>query len=198
MPSVRNVVNVALSPPILLMVAKVYIPVLFPLTFLIALTALKLDVLIGSWTGATWIAEGFLPAPPVNQAIAVGTFVIGVIAWLLTYEQLVNKGDGSPSPTAGRTRRLVVSGIYAYCRNPSVWGKLIGVLAVGFFLNSFSFCFVLVPSLLAISLVEKVWRQEPQLVEVFGDDYLEYQKQVPLFVPWGLVFPSRKFQGFPD
>lgn len=198
MPSVRNVARVALSPPILLMVAKVYIPVLFPLTFLIALTALKLDGLLGEVTGATWIATGFLPAPPINWAIAAGTFVVGVVAWLMTYEQLVHKGEGSPSPTAGRTRKLVVSGIYAYCRNPSIWGKLIGVLAVGFVLNSFSFCFVLIPGLLAVSLVEKVWRQEPQLVEVFGDDYLEYQKQVPLFMPWGLVFPSRKFQGFPD
>ena len=180
------------------MVSKVYIPVLFPLTFLIALTAIKLDGFIGSVTGLTWIAEGFLPGAPVNYGIAALTFVVGLVAWLLTYEQLVNKGEGSPSPTAGRTRKLVVNGIYAYCRNPSVWGKLIGVMAVGFAMNSFSFCFILLPIILSISLIEKVVRQEPQLVEVFGDDYLEYQKQVPLFVPWGLIIPSRKFQGFPD
>ncbi|MCP4805921.1 MAG: hypothetical protein GY913_03770 [Proteobacteria bacterium] len=171
---------------------------LFPLTFLIALTSVKLDAFIGSATGLTWIADGFLPGAPVNYGIAALTFVAGLVAWLLTYEQLVNKGEGSPSPTAGRTRKLVVNGIYAYCRNPSVWGKLIGVMAVGFALNSVSFCFVLLPVLLSISLVEKVVRQEPQLVEVFGPDYLEYQKQVPLFVPWGLIIPSRKFQGFPD
>ena len=64
----------------------------------------------------------------------------------------------------------MVSGIYAYCRNPSIWGKLVGVLSVGIALNSFSFCCVLVPALLSVSLIEKVWRQEPQLVEVFGDD----------------------------
>ena len=98
----------------------------------------------------------------------------------------------------GRGQRLVVSGIYAYCRNPSIWGKLIGVLSVGIALNSFTFCFILVPALLCLSLIEKVWRQEPQLVEVFGPDYEVYRKQVPLFVPWGLVFPSRKFQGFGD
>ena len=33
--------------PITLMVAKVYVPVLFPLTFLIALLAVKLDLLLG-------------------------------------------------------------------------------------------------------------------------------------------------------
>ncbi len=197
MASVSSVVKVALSPPILLMVGKVYVPVLFPATFLIALASVKLDGLLASVTGLS-VFEAFLPGAPTNYVLAAVTFVIGLVSWLLTYEQLVNKGEGSPSPTAGRTTKLVVNGIYAYCRNPSVWGKLIGVLAVGFALNSFSFCFILIPALLAVSLLEKVWRQEPQLVEIFGDEYLQYQEQVPLFVPWGLIFPSRKFQGFKD
>jgi protein-S-isoprenylcysteine O-methyltransferase Ste14 len=47
----------------------------------------------------------------------------------------------------------------------------------------------LAPLLLIGSLFEKVWRQEPQLIEIFGDDYLEYQKNVPLFIPW-TFFPS--------
>ena len=42
--------------------------------------------------------------------------------------------------------------------------------------------------LLTISLVEKVVRQEPQLVEVFGEDYEQYRKDVPLFIPWKLIF----------
>jgi hypothetical protein len=44
---VGNVLKVALSRPILLMVAKVYIPVLFPLTFLIALIATATDSALG-------------------------------------------------------------------------------------------------------------------------------------------------------
>ena len=55
--------------------------------------------------------------------------------------------------------------------------------------------FVLVPLLVAGSLAEKVIRQEPQLVEVFGPDYDAYRKQVPLFIPWGVLFPSRRYQG---
>lgn len=184
MEQVERIFKVALSPPILGMVTKVYIPVLFPLTFLIALTALKLDGLLG-------FADGFLPAP-VNYGVAIASFTAGAVWWLWVYSQLVTIGEGSPSPAAGRTQKLVRSGIYAYCRNPSIHGKLLGVLAVGFALNSFSFCFVLVPALLTISLVEKVWRQEPQLIEVFGDDYLKYREEVPLFIPWGLILFWRK------
>ena len=54
----------ALSPQILQMVCKVYIPVLFPLTFCIAVTALWIDNLAG-WQ------NGFLP-PQWNAVIAVG------------------------------------------------------------------------------------------------------------------------------
>lgn len=182
-PLVRSV-RVALTPQILLMVSKVYIPVLFPVTFLIALTALNLDRLLG-------FGGGFLPVP-TNYVVAAVSLVAGLMVVGITYAELVFRGEGSPSPTAGRTMKLVRSGIYAYCRNPSVIGKLLGVLAVGFALNSFSFCFLLVPFLLVGSLIEKVVRQEPQLVEIFGDEYLAYQKEVPLFIPWKLIFFWRK------
>ncbi len=176
-------VQAALKPALVLMVAKVYIPVLFPLTFLIGLASLALDARLG-------FQDGFLP-PGTNFVIAAVTFVIGAVLWIFTYEQLIHRGDGSPSPTAGRTQHLVTTGIYAHCRNPSIWGKLLGVLAVGFALNSFSFCFIIIPLLLAVSLVEKVVRQEPQLIEVFGEEYLAYRKEVPLFVPWKIFFRRR-------
>ncbi len=186
-----KLLRAALSQPILEMVAKVYIPVLFPLTFLIAMAALWMDGWIAELVPFV-SAEGFLPVP-ANLWIAAGSFGIGALAWIWTYQQLSVMGDGSPSPTAGRTQRLVVRGIYAYSRNPSLYGKLLGVLSVGFLLNSFSFCFILVPALLTISLIEKVWRQEPQLIEVFGDDYARYREIVPLFLPWGLILPSKRY-----
>lgn len=170
-----GIFRVALSRPILLMVGKVYIPVLFPLTFLIALCALALDAALG------W--GPFLPTP-ANYAVAAVSLVLGLLVVGVSYAELVVRGEGSPSPTAGRTIKLVRTGIYAYCRNPSVHGKLLGVLSVGFVLNSPTFCFVLVPLLLTGSLVEKVWRQEPQLVAIFGEDYERYRREVPLFFPW--------------
>ena len=178
----KSIFRAALRPTILNMVAKVYSPVLFPLTFLIALSAVWLDNAMG-------MSGGFLPEP-ANLGIAAGSFVIGGILWLWTYEQLTRLGDGSPSPTAGRTTKLARMGIYAHCRNPSLYGKLLGVLSVGFALNSAAFCFILVPMLLAGSLVEKVVRQEPQLIEIFGEDYERYRKEVPLFIPWKLLFPK--------
>lgn len=174
--------RVVRTPQILLMVAKVYIPVLFPLTFLIALVSLRMDVALGM--------SGFLPVP-LNYGLAVVSLLAGLAIVGVSYSELVFVGAGSPSPTAGRTVHLVRSGIYAYSRNPSVIGKLLGVLAVGLVLNSFSFCFLLVPFLLTGSLIEKVWRQEPVLVEIFGAEYEQYRAEVPLFFPWKLFLPRR-------
>ena len=178
----NNIIRAALRPTILHMVAKVYIPVLFPLTFMIALIALKMDEALG-------FGEGFLPEP-THYTVAACSFVLGAILWVWTYEQLTRLGEGSPSPTAGRTTRLARTGIYAHSRNPSLFGKLLGVLSVGFALNSVSFCFILIPVLLSGSLFEKVWRQEPQLIEVFGEEYVKYRNEVPLFIPWKLLIPG--------
>lgn len=184
-----RLIKAAFSPAITGMVTKVYIPILFPLTFLIGLSAVTLDKLFG-------FENGFLPTHlqwgiSVHYWIALSSFMIGAILWLWTYEQLTVKGDGSPSPTAGRTLKLVQSGIYAHTRNPSLFGKLLGVLAVGFALNSFSFCCILIPIILCISLAEKVVRQEPQLVTIFGDEYERYRAEVPLFIPWKLFLPKQ-------
>lgn len=174
MPELSQMVRVGLSPQILLMVSKVYVPVLFPTTFGFAFGSLALDRALG--------LEAFIPAP-LNFAVAAASLALGLLIVGVAYTDLVIEGDGSPSPTAGRTQRLVAKGLYARCRNPSVWGKLFGVLSVGFALNSFAFCFILIPVVLAISLAEKVVRQEPQLEAFFGPEYEEYRKNVPLFLP---------------
>lgn len=190
--ALKGIFRVVLTPQILLMVSKVYIPVLFPLTFLIALLSRFLDgfldPVIGRALGLS-LQRGFLP-DPANYGVAMASLVLGLLVVGFSYSELVFEGAGSPSPTAGRTQKLVRTGIYAYCRNPSVIGKLLGVLSVGFILNSFSFCFLLVPFLLTGSLIEKVWRQEPVLVEIFGEEYESYRQEVPLFIPWKLFIPG--------
>lgn len=175
--------RVLFTPQILVMLAKVYFPVLFPLTFLLALLSLRIDRFLG--------IPSLLPHPWHLVAAGV-SFALGAAIWSIAYQALVFEGKGSPSPTAGRTERLVTTGIYGLCRNPSVWGKLFGVLAVGLALDSLTFTVILVPLLLAGSLVEKVWRQEPQNIAVFGDAFLRYREEVPLFVPWKVLVPRRR------
>ena len=80
MSAATNILKAGLRSPILSMVAKVYIPTLFPLTFLIALVSLWLDAQLG-------FGDGFLPSS-ANLIIAASSFVLGAILGLWTYEQL--------------------------------------------------------------------------------------------------------------
>lgn len=162
------------APDFYEMVLRIYLPILFPITYLLILLGLHLDV---------WLGVGPLLPDPWQWVAGSTSFLLGSGLWLLTYHELIFGGEGSPSPAIKHTQKLVTWGIYAYCRNPSVHGKLLGVLGVGFVVNSPSFCLGVVPLLLAGSLYEKVWRQEPVLVELFGEEYLEYRRRVPLFIP---------------
>ncbi len=175
--------RVAATPQILNMVAKVYIPVLFPLTFLILLLGIRIDEML---------ALPQLLNAPTNYWAALISFAVGTGIWLVSYSSIVFEGKGSPSPTAGRTQELVTTGIYAYCRYPSVHGKLLGILAVGLFVNSTSFCVILVPLLLLGSIAEKVWRQDPQNHRIFGEAYAAYAAEVPMFFPWKAFRASKK------
>lgn len=179
---VAAAIRVLFTREIFLLVAKVYIPVLFPLTFFIALLALQVD---------RWLGFPPLLSPPWHLVAAAGTFGAGFAIWAISYASIVFEGKGSPTPTAGRTQQLVTTGIYALCRYPSVHGKFLGVLAVGLVLRSLSFCLIIAPLLLAGSLVEKAWRQEPQNEAVFGEAWRQYRQAVPFFIPWRILFPHR-------
>ena len=87
-----SIIRAALRPTILNMVAKVYIPVLFPLTFLIALLAVKLDALLG-------FNQGFFTTP-TNYYVGLATFILGGVLWLWTYEQLTRLRVLPPQPQA--------------------------------------------------------------------------------------------------
>ncbi len=177
-------IGVLLTPQILHMLAKVYVPVLFPLTFLIVLAGFAVD----RWLGLPPV----LLASPLNWVVGGALFLAGGIIWVIAYAAIVFQGHGSPSPTAGRTQQLVTTGIYSLCRYPSVHAKFLGVLGVGVALNSWTFTFLLCPLLLIGSLVEKLWRQEPQNHAVFGDDWLRYRERVPFFIPWRIFVPQRR------
>lgn len=183
---VAGAVKVLAEPDLYEMLLRVYLPILFPLTFLIVLLARTVDAAFG-WAPV-------LPTP-LNFVVAGALFAAGALVWVYTYATLIKVGDGSPAPVVRRTQRLVTSGIYAYCRNPSVHGKLLGFLAVGVAIGSPTFVYVLAPFILVVSLLEKVVRQEPQLIEVFGDEYLAYRDQVPLFVPLPGLYRSLRRRG---
>ncbi len=79
-------------------------------------------------------------------------------------------------------RRLAVNGPYRFTRNPLYFGSFLMVL--GFTLASARFFLLILFLLLFVLLYRPVMRREEmELCDEYGEDYLVYRERVSLFLP---------------
>lgn len=108
--------------------------------------------------------------------IVVGTFL--VIKTTILFSKI---GEGTVAHWAP-PKKLVVRGIYRYMRNPMIFGILITVFGEIMIFGSLSlvpyFLFLLIGHHLLFTKYE-----EPDLIKRFGEDYVQYMKNVPRWIP---------------
>jgi protein-S-isoprenylcysteine O-methyltransferase Ste14 len=86
-----------------------------------------------------------------------------------------------------KNQTLAVSGPYAYTRNPLYLGSFI--LGVGFTIASGVWWLALLFIALFLGIYLPVMRVEAnELTEIFGEEYQEYARKVPLFFPRPTVY----------
>jgi protein-S-isoprenylcysteine O-methyltransferase Ste14 len=151
--------------------------VLLPGTVTIAVPAALL--LTGEGADPGWGLGGAAAA----VAVAIGAVLIaaGVALWWWTVRLFARVGRGTLAPW-DPTRRLVVEGPYRHVRNPmisAVAGVLLGE-ALAFGSVELLIWFGL---FLAINTAYFVLVEEPGLERRFGDDYHDYRRTVPRWVP---------------
>jgi protein-S-isoprenylcysteine O-methyltransferase Ste14 len=108
--------------------------------------------------------------------MAVG---VAVTAWSAFHFLKVN---GTPVPF-NPPPKLVRSGPYRYARNPMLTGVFLFLFGVGFGVNSFSLVFFFTPLYVLINVWELKEIEEPELVKRLGDEYIEFRRQTPMFIP---------------
>lgn len=101
--------------------------------------------------------------------------------FILSVRRFAIEGRGTLAPW-DPPRKLVVSGLYRYVRNPMISGVFFMILGEGLLLLSkphlgWALLFFVINAIY-IPLVE-----EPQLLHRFGEDYREYCRQVPRLIP---------------
>lgn len=107
--------------------------------------------------------------------------LVGILLGVLIGIQFVLKSDGTPLPIDG-SRKLIISGPYAFVRNPmAIIGITNGIL-VGLAWNSM---LVVTYALCGAVLWEICVRplEETYLSETFGEEYERYRKQVRCWIP---------------
>jgi protein-S-isoprenylcysteine O-methyltransferase Ste14 len=120
----------------------------------------------------------------VGLAIGILLFVAGLSLhlWCVLLFRKTSGGCGIGIPF-NPPRALVVSGPYAWVRNPMVTALFVWLSGLSLILHSISMLFVWTPVFLAGMVIELKYVEEPELERSFGRPYTEYKARVPMFVP---------------
>jgi protein-S-isoprenylcysteine O-methyltransferase Ste14 len=92
------------------------------------------------------------------------------------------KVKGTPVPF-NPPPKVVTTGPYRYVRNPMLAGVFLVLLGIGFAVNSLSLVVFFTPIYILLNVWELKNIEEPELLKRLGDEYLEYKKQTPMFIP---------------
>jgi len=80
-----------------------------------------------------------------------------------------------------QTNVLVKQGIYKYMRHPMHLGLLLLPPGMAFLIGSPSFILIIAPIEIIFMLIMIKLVEEPEAINKFGEEYLNYKKQVPWF-----------------
>jgi protein-S-isoprenylcysteine O-methyltransferase Ste14 len=92
------------------------------------------------------------------------------------------RAKGTPVPF-NPPPELVTNGPYRCSRNPMLTGVFLFLLGFGFAVNSVSLVLVFVPLFILANVWELKAIEEPELVKRLGDEYIEYRRRTPMFIP---------------
>jgi protein-S-isoprenylcysteine O-methyltransferase Ste14 len=119
-------------------------------------------------------------APAWRIAIGAVLIVAGLIAPVHAFTQFARAG-GTPMPLAP-TERLVVTGFNRYVRNPMYVGLLTAILGQALLFGSWWLVLYAAAGWM-ITAAFVHWYEEPTLVRQYGEQYQNYRRNVPAWIP---------------
>jgi protein-S-isoprenylcysteine O-methyltransferase Ste14 len=138
------------------------------------------------WWISRWRLQDGVLAEPLLRAAGAILLVGGVICLMDSFVRFAVQGLGTPAPVFP-TRRLVISGLYHYVRNPMYVAVVSTILGQGFVLGNVK---VLVYGAVVWLLfhIFVLLYEEPTLRATFGAEYKDFCAAVPRWIPRGHVF----------
>lgn len=146
----------------------------FPVTIYLLARLFNLDVAGNFWDGNLWI---YLTGAP---AVMLVSMVTGVTIALIGVGLLV--AGWREVYRMSKQGRLATGGPYALVRHPQYTGLFLMIFGEGVVHWPTIFSLAAFP-LIVLAYVTLAWKEERQMFGQFGDEYREYQRQVPMFLP---------------
>ncbi len=118
---------------------------------------------------------------PGGPAAGIGLSVVAIAAILYCGGLFSRLGRGTPVPIQP-PERLVIKGLYRYCRNPMYVAQVAILLGLFLYRGELS---LLAHAVLYAAVVHGwvVRREEPELRRRFGEEYARYAQRVPRWIP---------------
>jgi protein-S-isoprenylcysteine O-methyltransferase Ste14 len=115
--------------------------------------------------------------------LLIGLFImfIGLYAMTITISTFIRIGKGTLAPWSP-TRKLIIGGIYGYVRNPMILGVLTVLIGESIAIMSLNI-FIWSGIFFLMNNVFFYIYEEPNLEKKFGDEYREYKRNVPRWIP---------------
>jgi protein-S-isoprenylcysteine O-methyltransferase Ste14 len=136
---------------------------------------------------------GLLPeGARLPVSIPVTAVGVAVTAWSAFH---FLRAKGTPVPF-NPPSKVIKTGPYRYARNPMLTGVFLFLFGVGFGVNSVSLVCFFTPLYVLINVWELKEIEEPELTKRLGDEYIEYRKRTPMFIPG--FRPRSKLRGNPS
>jgi protein-S-isoprenylcysteine O-methyltransferase Ste14 len=152
------------------------IPAGFLFVFLIPYLLAVISPKIDHYFGLPSIGLGTL-----TLLMGVILIVVGLFYALWSIFDQFFRGRGTPLPVMA-TQELLITGPFRQCRNPMTFGTILLYLGVSLIVGSISAMVIVL--LISSSLVVYIkTTEEKELLERFGDPYLEYKNQTPFLIP---------------
>lgn len=122
-----------------------------------------------------------LPVQVGLSVVGVVLICLGLVLMVATIRLFATVGQGTLAPW-NPTQRLVVQGVYRHVRNPMISGVMAILLGESVLAASLPIaCWFLI--FLFVNAVYIPLAEEPGLLKRFGDEYEEYRRNVPRWIP---------------
>ena len=113
--------------------------------------------------------------------VGVAIFIIGLMLACSTIILFPKQGNGTHAPW-DPSNKLIITGPYAYVRNPMITGIVLILTGEALILASWAIGLWSVVFLI-INMFYFLLSEEPGLRKRFGNDYEEYCRNVPRYIP---------------
>jgi protein-S-isoprenylcysteine O-methyltransferase Ste14 len=148
---------------------------ILPFSVLVVIPCL---ILLASWSTPLGVN---LYLPVIQVVTGSLLCLLGLALLAVSIRTLAVTGRGTLAPW-DPTSRLVTKGIYGRVRNPMISGVLVALLGESVLLGSPG-VLIWAAVFFAANTIYFRFSEEKGLLERFGGEYLEYRRNVPMWVP---------------